>query len=374
MKQFLTNDICNFEIINNEYLVKDNIDIIVSVFFKRSQYYKNFGIYIKGLERVLQYVDSLKEEFVYILFIDENIADDQTIMQKIKNCKKCVPVLFRCVKYMDNNYHYDLFGTLVRFFPMFDFSNNPTNIVICIDIDLHHDDYYRLDMLIKYKLKGFSCAADISKLLYNNKNPYVYAGLLSFNRKKINKSLIIDFIRDAGSGKIDSKGYYGKRLTNFGYGIDEIFINDIFIYHIKTINIIIEYQLSYFLYHSKPYILDKSKISSSTIVFDTILGPYVKQNMSIDDKLKFIDHNTYQKRELTEINNELSIRFTKIIDQLIQSKKTWMESDIQHFIHSYLRHIISANLVIKTEYNKDNIADIIDVIPYDVIYDSDKKD
>jgi hypothetical protein len=368
--QFLTNDICDFEILNNTDLIKDNINIIVSVFFKRDQYYKNFDIYVKGLQRVIQYIDNLKEDFIYVIFIDQNIADDQNIMKLINNCKKCVPVLFKCVKYMyrsnDNNYHYDLFGTLVRFFPMFDFPNNPSNIVICIDVDLHTEDYFRLDTFIKYKLKGFAGAGNAVRILYQNKKPYIYANLMYFNQKKIDKSLIINFIQDADNGKITSKGYYGKRLTNFGFGVDEIFINDILIEHIKKFNIIIEYQLSYFLYHSKKYILEKSKINGTSILIDTILGPYLKPKMNINDKFKFIDDNTFLIRNLTPINNELTIRFTKVIDQLIESKRLWMESNIQHFIHKYLRHIISSNLIIQVEYNK-----ITNVITHNAVYDND---
>ena len=366
--EFLTNNICKFEILNNHHLIKNNINIIVSVFFKRDQYYKNFRIYIKGLQRVIAYIDStyLSHQFIYILFIDQNIADDIEIMKIINKCKYCVPVLFKCAKYMKDSYHFDVFGSMVRFFPMFDFPNNPCNIVICIDIDLHAEDYQRLTCLLKHKFKDVTGAADISKLLYHNLKPYTYAGLLSFNRSKINYRLIIDFIRDAGDGKIESKGHYGKRLTDFGYGIDEIFLNDVFLTHIGKINVIIDYQISYFLFHSKPYILEDHRIEKTSDILSTIIEPYLEPNMSIEQKFNFIDKNTYHIRERTKINNDISIRFTKIIEYLIESKKTWMESQVQHFIYKYLKHIISANLVIYTDYKNG----IIDAIPYETIYDT----
>ena len=97
--------------------------------------------------------------------------------------------------------------------------------------------------------RGVTGAGDISRYLYMGLVPYIYAGLLCFNHAKIDKKVIIDFISNVDT--IESKGHYGKRLTPFGYGIDEIFINEFFLPKIGKINIIIDYQPSYFLFHSK---------------------------------------------------------------------------------------------------------------------------
>src|SRR4051794_18982131 len=113
--ELLNNDICVFQILDKQELIKNNMNILVSVFFKRDQYYKNFGIYVKGLQNILRFVDDKhynneRNKFTYILFIDQNIADDEKIMNLIRNCKNCVPVLFKCAKYIKDNYHIDLFG------------------------------------------------------------------------------------------------------------------------------------------------------------------------------------------------------------------------------------------------------------------------
>jgi hypothetical protein len=368
--EFLTNDICTFQILEKEKLLTHGVNILVSVFFKRDQYYKNFGIYVKGLQKVLHFVDKQndKNKFIFVLFIDQNIADDEKIMSSIKRCKNCVPVLFKCVKYMDEKYHYDLFGSLVRFFPMFAFPNNPCDIVICIDIDLHTEDYGRLESVMRHKFKGITGAGDISKVLYDNLKPYTYANLLCFNDKKNDPSMIINFIRDAGEGKIKSKGHYGKRLTNFGFGVDEIFLNDVMIENMGTINTIIEYQISYLMFHSKSFLLQEDRIKKTSDILDTILGPYAKADMTVNQKMDFIDKNTYQVRERTKINNEICIRFTKVIDHLVDAKKIWMQSNVQQFIHKYLRHVISANLVVQTNY-KHGVT-ITDAVAYDTIYDT----
>lgn len=370
--EFLTNDICTFEVLNKSELLTDGVNILVSVFFKRDQYYKNFGIYVKGLQKVLQFIDDKRyntkqNKYIYVLFIDQNIVDDKQIMGIIQKCKKCVPVLFKCVKYIKGNYHYDLFGSLVRFFPMFNFPNNPCNIVICIDIDLHEEDYVKLKSIMRHKFKGITGVGDISRVLYFDLKPYTYAGLLCFNSKKVDRSIIEDFISDAGEGKIKSKGHYGKRLTNFGYGVDEIFLNDVMIEHLNGINTIIDYQISYFLFHSKSFLTSSDRIKNTSDILDTILGPYSQPDMNVNQKLDFIDKNTYQIRKKTEVNDEICRRFTEVIDYLAESKKIWMEKNVQQFIYNNLRHIISANLIIHTDY-KDGITS---VKVYEAVYDSD---
>ena len=380
MKPFLTNNICEFEILNRVHLLEDGVNILVSVFFKRDQYYKNFGIYIKGLQKVLNFVeDKTKnpdhDKFIFVLFIDQNIANDPTIMEMIEKSENTVPVLFKCAKYIKGRYHYDLFGTLVRFFPMFDFENNPCNITICIDIDLHDEDYVRLQCIMKHKIKGITAMGDVTSLLYKDKHknsenhrPYLYAATLSYNGEKCDHTLITDFIRDAD--QIESKGHYGKRLTTFGFGIDEIFLNDFFIKKMKDYKTIIDYQISFFMYHSKDRITSKDKIDNSNEILSMILAPYAKDTMSINDKLNFIDTNTYQVYEKTEINDEISRRLTHAIDHLVKINKTWLEKDIQHILHKYLRNVISANVVFETNYT----TGLVDIKLYDVVGDSDYVD
>jgi hypothetical protein len=356
MFEFLNNDICKFEVLQNKHLLVDGVNILVGVFFKRDQYYKNFQTYVEGLSRLLKFVENEKinpkgkGQFIYALFIDQNIVDDAEIMKIIDGCKLCVPVLFKCSKYMLGSYHIDLFGSLVRFFPMFDFPNNPCGIVVCTDVDLHGEDYARLSSLIKNKPKGITGAGDIARVLYSNLTPYVYANLICYNKKKHDHKIIIDFIENAEN--IKSKGLYGKRLTAFGFGVDEIFINDILLPTTGGINIIIDYQLCYFLFHSKKRIMDEQRSDITNKILSIVLGPYANENMSVSQKIEFIDKNTYQIRKRTEINNELSRRFTKVVEHLVEAGKSWMERTVLQFIYKHLRHVVSANVVVQYEYKK----------------------
>lgn len=371
MFEFLDNDICKFKVIQNSHLLIDGVNAFVSVFFKRDQYYKNFGIYLKGLRKFLQALEDpdfnpdVKNRFIFVLFIDQNVLDDSQIMSMLDSCQLCVPVLFSCSKYMKDNYHVDLFGTLIRFFPMFDFPSNPVNIVVCTDIDLHDEDYVRLASVIKHRNEGITGAGDIARVIYQKKTPYMYAGLICYNRPKYDHRLLIDFIESAHT--IKSKGHYGKRFTPFGHGVDEIFLNDFFFPAVGTVNIIIDYQISYFLYHSSNYILASDRIDVTNKILSIILGPYDEPTLSPKEKMEKIDKYTYQIRERTDINDELSRRFTKVIEHLTTSKKKWMESSVLNFINSYLKHVISSNIVINYDYKKQ---EIIGVETYETINDT----
>lgn len=376
--EFIKNDICNFEVLTRTHLLKPKVNIITSVFFKREKYYKNYAIYTKGLQKVLNFVDDAlyndieKGGYVYVLFIDKNVADDPEIWDMIEACNNCVPVLFGCSEYLVNDYHVDLFGTLVRFFPLFNFDKNPCNMVICIDIDLHEDDYVRLKSLMKYKQKGITAAGDISRYLYMGINPYIYAGLMCFHRKKLDHHIIMNFIKNAD--KIESKGNYGKRETTFGYGIDEIFLNEYLLPKIGDVNIIIDYQVSYFLFHSKAYLMESERIDKTSEILTIILGPYDTADSNTEDKAEAqfdaIDKATYQIRERTDKNNEISRRFTEVIKHLVENKNTWIEKKVLMFIYHYLLHVISANVVIKYDYKKG----IVGTQNYDVVYDTASED
>lgn len=371
MDNFLVNDTCNFKILNKAHLLRKGCNIVTSVFFKRDSYYKNFGIYVKGLDNTLRFMDNKDvnpddDKYIFLLFIDQNIADDDKIMQKIDRNPNTVPVLFTCSKYMVGRYHVDVFGTLLRFFPMFDFDNNIFNIVICIDLDLHDDDLSKLSCAMRHKPNGVSLSAEFPKLLYHGLPVYGFAGMVCYNKKnKMKKNILLDFIENAN--QIESKGYYGKRLTTFGYGIDEIFLNMFFLPALTEYKAIVDYQLSYFFFHSKSHLTDKSKIDTSNEILSMILDKYSDEKMSVEDKFNFIDKNTYLIRKLTEVNNEISRRFTLAIDYLQKNNKHWFEEDVQHFIYKYLKNIISAHIIVNTNTK----GEILDVELYDAIVDAD---
>lgn len=364
----LENDICKLQVISNDHLIKDNVDIITAVFFKRDQYYKNFDIYIKGLHKIMKFINeynhyhhNINNPITFAIFIDENILKDVIIMKIINDNKYTVPILFRCHKYMKGDYHVDLFGTFVRFFPMYDFPNNPFNMVLCIDIDLKDEDYIKLKFALKHRIDKVLVAGRIWSSIGKNKKLYAYAGFICYNIKKGNHKILIDFIQNAD--KVKSKGFYGKRLTTFGYGIDEIFLNDHLITSLDQYCVMVDYQISHMLYNSEDEIKNKN---ISTKILNKMNGT---TDNNINKALKMIDKKTYNIDYKTKENDEISKIFSKIIKYTVKHKKKWLKGRLQKFVYDNLLNIIYANLVIcMNQKNK-----VIGVEKHDVIYDSDHK-
>jgi hypothetical protein len=382
------NDICKLTVINKTKYINRKINVLSAVFFKSRNYYKNYSIYVSGLKKLMFLVDNSISNFKLILFIDINVRNDNELMNMIKRSKKTIPILFRCSEYMNDDYHIDLFPTLVRFFPFFDFQNNFTKTVIMVDIDLKHDDRNKLRSLLKINNDNIICAGDIAKFIYEEKIPYLYAGMVS-SRKKFNKNIITDFIKNAHN--INSKGYYEKRLTTFGYGIDEIFLNDYLVKN-QEFSIMIDYQISYFIYHSRKYLLDPKHKNKSyntiKLIIDGLKNISINEftqnnrfdfkdqltsstkiipddNSTIEELLDFIDQNTYSIRKRTDINDILSTRFYEAIKYSLDENKRFLQKNVMDFISTYLLNIISCKLIVSIKNNK-----ITSINKYEIVYDS----
>ena len=348
---YLKNDICNLTLLNGvTFSSNKKVNILSTSFFKMKDHYKNFNIYIKGLKSWIRFLNSFDNDYVLRIFIDENIKKDHNIMNIMNSSNKIQVILFSCEDYKNEKYHKDVFGTLLRFFPLFDFENNDSNNVIVVDIDLHEEDKPKCKFFMQTKLENFTAMAKITPLLYKNKKAYVFAGLMAVN-DKYDKNILLNFIKNAHN--IKDKGFYNKRETTFGFGIDEIFINNHLLPNVKKYSSIIEYNISYFLYHSKNRIM-KSK--NSEIIFKSILGKYYEDGMTIEDMYKFIDNKTYLVKERNEAINYLTKRFNKVISYLYKNRIKWIELNVIDILENNLKNIIYAFVLITSD-SKNSFID-----------------
>ena len=114
-------------------------------------------------------------------------------------------MLFHCDNYIIDKYHRGTFGTIIRFFPMFDFKNNDSDIVIIIDSDEYGNNLDKLLETINFlkkndNLEGLclyfqgSFAKQINKINGNN-IAYCMANTL-INKEKIKKSIIENYLKN----------------------------------------------------------------------------------------------------------------------------------------------------------------------------------
>jgi hypothetical protein len=117
--------------------------------------YKDFTTYLTSLKKINDSAQKYKN-LIIRLFIDKNINDDEKIMKYLKNLNKMSIVLFECSDFFLDGFHLSTFGTMVRFFPMFNFKSNDAKRVIVMDADIRQDTLEVIlelyDEIIKYKI------------------------------------------------------------------------------------------------------------------------------------------------------------------------------------------------------------------------------
>jgi len=134
----MKNEICNFTKIIDEY--NEHSETIYITLFKKynDNYYSDWINFHKKYLSQLKYFNEILKKNNIILYIDNIIYNNKYIMKKLLNVKINI-YLFDCKKFkINDDYHYKLFGTFIRFFPLFDFELEPhvdNNIAYVSDFD-----------------------------------------------------------------------------------------------------------------------------------------------------------------------------------------------------------------------------------------------
>lgn len=366
MTNYLENSICEFTpLFDIDYTKKKNI-ISCSFFKIEGGGYKNFTKYSNGILYLSKYIKKEMKDFRLRLFIDQSVYNDKEIMNSLKHESTIEIVLYQCPAYItDIDKHVGTFGTLVRLFPIFDFKNNDANIVFVSDIDfISYNDVSKffkkymnniVNYFIKtkkiYKLHTFIFNKLNIHFLHNSINykdnyiyPYIMCGRV-YCFKKINHTLLLNYFKLVNS--TDEKLSPFKKFMNnknsmiFGkdhlltlfkykkyiYGIDEYFLNEIYIKHITKNNLSFGCKVKYDILlnlwgYNKYYnsIIPKRMIKIYKSFFEYVIDNYKytsfkKSIYFIDKKLKF---NKLNKNNLTQYKIKLIMKiyifFIKIYD------------------------------------------------------------
>jgi len=361
-KDYLKNDLCQFTLLNKKDIYKKKRNMFTTSFFKLKKGYKDFSNYMIGLQNWINFLNSFENDYIFRIFIDENIYNDKKIMNILQSDNKIELVLYNCEKYKEGKYHIELFGTLIRYYPLFDFSNNDSNHVIVTDIDMDLKRaskgtdpriFYKFLMTKKPK-EYFIGYGEPQKYILSNfiDRLYIYAECMSMY-DKYNNNYLTNFLNNIET--IVPKwniAEHNKRFTTFGFGIDEIFINDYLLKRFNDYSGMFEYYISYFMYFYEDKIKKNNK---SNTILKYILGKYYKKGMNIDNMRKFIDSNTYSVREYNEINNYLTVRFNNMIKYLYKNNIEWMDLHIMKMIYENFNDVIYGIIVVTTNSNTDLI-------------------
>ncbi len=387
--KYLENNICEFKtLFPIDYSIKK--DIISCSFFKMlNSGYKDFNLYIKGLINLYNYIEYLnnKKGYNYHLriFIDSSIESDKEIMDKILNLKKIEIVVYSCPNYQEitnSKYHIGLFGTMVRFFPIFNFPNNDARYVIISDVD---------DIVLKttnIAIKTMQNSKQIDEIFllkignlgknvkYNYPSIYkevitIYSiaqSIVSF--KRIDSKLITNFLTDLKTTKKYYSYYYQiqkkhindeefekkyKNLQSFIYGIDEYFINKILTEYLIDNKIPFANNFFWNLYSPIYYLLeyvkymDKKNKNKLNDLLNFILEKHnlnfnkedsIKKKYDIIDKIIYLENDKNNLNKLYELNktfykiflenknnNKLDFLFPKDFYKILLNKQFYLAYD-----------------------------------------------
>jgi len=169
--EYLKNDICKFEIIT-PFDINEKKNLMVTSLFKMSTGgYKDFQLYVDGISVLNNHA---KNHNMYVrLFIDDTIYKDHVLMEKFSKLERVQMVLYKCNNLIINGHHIGVVGTLLRFFPLFDFENNDANFVITSDADTKASHYsHKTTVKIYDSIQTQSFAKDLH---------LVYAGMYSIS-------------------------------------------------------------------------------------------------------------------------------------------------------------------------------------------------
>ena len=248
VRRYLENSICNLTpLFNIDYRKKQNI-VSCSFFKIEGGGYKNFSRYMNGLVILDDYVKKYMKEFRVRLFIDKSIYEDQKIMNFINKLDIDL-VLYDCPDFKKSiNFHKGTFGTLLRFFPMFNFPNNDSKFVIISDIDLNenkdpkvllplsklYENYKNYKVIMKKSNVTIYFDSDFYKSIHRYSFDSIYKGYIfgyivadyMINFKKMNYQIIENFIKNVENLKKEPTFYREKQIikdTKFIFGVDEYF-------------------------------------------------------------------------------------------------------------------------------------------------------
>lgn len=352
--KYLENKLVDFTpLFKIDYKHKKNL--ICCCFFKRNNnYYKNFRRYIHGLCRMYTYVIKNIHNYSIRLFIDDSIYKDYDIINLLKEMELLEIVIFRCPKYQIGDFHQGLFGTLIRFFPMFDFPNNDADKIIISDIDdyslrKYFDIYKKLNNKINdlYLIK-FSNAGKMfkNKELYN----HIYNGIILdyikpqeiISLKRVNNNLILDFLENLNptinysyylNENYKKNNSFISKFENNGcfiYGIDEYFLNNHYLHYFidyeKPFLNILKFNMNGILYNQiynrNEYWLDREKIIFTDFINHILYLLNINKHGNLQSKFKSIE------KEIEKNDNSKKILYNLIVKIRNKKKFSFMSNSI----------------------------------------------
>jgi hypothetical protein len=296
------------------------------VFFRAIPLTKNFNQYVDGLREWKEYIKIFPDSQLQV-FIDKAISMDEEVMGILHNLDARI-YLFECSDYLiKDGFHIGLFGTMLRFFPMFDINTHAMSVAHMCDLEPGPNILHSMSLISRLSvMKGPSMIYEsrvFSTKMFNTQHtlksgvpfPWVSAGKFAA-LKKVPFSLLTTFLDDIKKNKkfynrFEEKKvpYTKKEHGSFSFGIDELFLNHIYLpWLIKNKAIIIivirSVSLERFIKYSSTTIY---KQRESKKYLDYVLNKNQSIKQSIGDFISIFGDG------VTKENEPISLRFIETL-------------------------------------------------------------
>ena len=382
-------------------------DVMVVVIFCLENSYKKQDIYYNGLNDMINNISKIFPNMFFRIYYDSSIITPQhknnelnrfiinkwnPLFDKLKNNKQIQLVKYEYPEFKINNlYHEQLFGSVIRFLPLFNFEEEISKNVIIMDIDnigILHKTKLEFDEFLKsnsqFFFKHSSCSSrniQLSKINKQYMNFIIPFAWDIFSKVKFDKNIFIDFINQIKNinKKINDNIYNllntfyksiqagnyqeGHKLdvsSKFPYGIDEILTLYLFNYYIKNK---IHYSFSeitnmgFFLYDlslRSHELSDYNDDDDMKYMMKRIMNKYYDNNKSLSENYIIYDYIVNKIENRKNINNN-TIKLYKIFckneikfaNEILKNKRY----HIYHINYQFVKCIsqvkaISDNIVI----------------------------
>ena len=232
----------NVEYIFYIYNAKRKTDKIFSIVLFIIEGSKKLEIYKEGVKAIINDVSRLFPEYNVRIYFDSTSA---SFVEQFINRDNVELYLYSFPQFYNKTTktHFGMFGTLIRYLPLFDIPEHQSKQTIVFDVD------NKLFKNSKIVINYFNKTSDM-RLIYRNRFCYLDDRILKIGLKikhpiisslvcqrgTVPKEIFIDFINDCLLKSCQRytkflKDVYGKsnRETMLQYGVDEYFMNSDFI-------------------------------------------------------------------------------------------------------------------------------------------------
>lgn len=234
---------CSWKITKHSIPSKDTYNIVSVVFFVKNEPYKDISKYVNGLTGIVNKFNKILPTFRLRIYHDfSSLEIIKQILMKSDIIEEFIELYeydINFFKEKDQPYHVGTIGTIIRFLPLFNLEHHQVDKCLVFDID----NVFRNDV------KNIINFADDNnvKLLYRSRFCYIGKHIMCTNDDTIKYPLIASFIYQTISINYNILGNFFEDLyinndikliklikdcniiSKFEYGIDEIFMNAIYL-------------------------------------------------------------------------------------------------------------------------------------------------